>query len=153
MLVISEHRSRPRPAKLTTALWIYGERDGARFRLLCCACDLVKATGFPDPCAQVVAPCLHLTGGAVPFGSKVPASLTAVDHVLPLTYVTYVGLGPEVDVPQERAVELVVHSPAGRGPDRPMSEIAVRATLAELRDPVRTIPDASVSLRRVTETE
>jgi len=124
------------PLLLNRALTVAYDDGNTQHWILCGACDLKT---IENPNAKMDAPtdCLHVLGAVVKSRFDVPPRLIPFEIVIPCQFVTYIGLGPKLQItrPSDRHVGWVM--PTAPGPLRgPMPLEKIEATLNELRDAV-----------------
>jgi hypothetical protein len=106
-----------------------------QFTLLCGRAKVVTASNPSHASFSAARPLLYAYGGRVDLKS-LPVSLTADRWLIPVEYVTYIGLGPNIFTAQTPSDEpgMIVIVPSRPTALGVMSVDAIQATLSELSD-------------------
>jgi hypothetical protein len=94
MPVISGWEELPKLPVLRYALWVRVSRNGEPTWLLCPGCELLTIRMPGSGSFDRPVECLHLSGAEVGDRGDPPKSIRAVGWVVPVRYLTYIGLGP-----------------------------------------------------------
>lgn len=141
MLEITDWNQLPSPALLKQSIWIHVYYGNEKTWWLCSRCDLqeVQCTGPDGGKFSVPTQCLIFAGDIVKDRNNIPSTLKVTLVVLPAVYVTYIGLGPPIEAgpTAKGGQDRIIVNPSS--PDAPgkMNLEAIRATLAELSEPVQ----------------
>ena len=121
----------PEPQQLDRAIIVHYEAGSEKLRLLCSALAIEEVHHPPrfDPPLM----CLHMKCGKMPYEGPMVGSMEMLNFVVPVDYVTYVEMGPAIELLKKGEKEKqVIVFPGGISPNA-MGLEKLKAKIREIR--------------------
>jgi hypothetical protein len=135
LTVVNSFDDVPSPQLLKQSVWVHVTLPREQKRILCARCELKELRVVGDLFYDTPQTCLNICGAIIENKNKVPNQLDVTFIIVPIQFVTYIGLGPAITTVPVGEPNRVVISPEGAPPENRMSTDSIQATLREFYDP------------------
>lgn len=130
---VNSFESLPRPEAMSQIVWIDLDFGGERKRLAVIGCTLLNLKVTDSKHFGSPVKCLHINGTQVE-NMELPRKAYGRFFVVPIIFVTYIGMGPEFEVTTQGIPDTFVLIPnPPSGSPKKMKLKAIKANLGEFR--------------------